>query len=49
MKKTIPPVKGTRDFYPEQMAIRNWLYSTVRSVSEILRLPGMGCPLPGDA
>ena len=21
----IPPVKGTRDFYPEQMAIRNWI------------------------
>ncbi len=34
MKKSIAPVKGTRDFYPEQMAIRNWLYNTVRSVSE---------------
>ncbi|MGZ6346553.1 MAG: ATP phosphoribosyltransferase regulatory subunit, partial [Anaerolineales bacterium] len=34
MKRIIPPVKGTRDFYPEQMAMRNWLYSTVRSVSE---------------
>ena len=34
MKKIIPPVKGTRDFYPEQMAMRNWLYATVRSVSE---------------
>lgn len=34
MKKIIPPVKGTRDFYPEQMALRNWLYATVRSVSE---------------
>jgi histidyl-tRNA synthetase len=34
MKKIITPVKGTRDFYPEQMAIRNWLYNTVRSVSE---------------
>ena len=34
MKKIITPVKGTRDFYPEQMAIRNWLYSTVRRVSE---------------
>ncbi len=21
----IPPVKGTRDFYPEQMALRNWI------------------------
>jgi histidyl-tRNA synthetase len=34
MKKIIPPVKGTRDFYPEQMAMRTWLYNTVRSVSE---------------
>lgn len=34
MKKIIPPVKGTRDFYPEQMAVRTWLYNTVRSVSE---------------
>jgi len=34
MKKIIPPVKGTRDFYPEQMAVRTWLYNTVRRVSE---------------
>ena len=34
MKKVIQPVKGTRDFYPEQMALRNWLYQTVREVSE---------------
>jgi histidyl-tRNA synthetase len=34
MKNIIQPVKGTRDFYPEQMAIRNWLYKTVRYVAE---------------
>jgi histidyl-tRNA synthetase len=34
MKKVIQAVKGTRDFYPEQMAIRVWLYNTMRSVSE---------------
>ena len=34
MKKIIPPVKGTRDFYPEQMAVRTWLYNSVRQVSE---------------
>ncbi len=34
MKNIIPPVKGTRDFYPEQMAVRNWLYANVRRVSE---------------
>src|SRR5512134_2241398 len=34
MKKVIQPVKGTRDFYPEQMAIRVWLYTTMREVAE---------------
>lgn len=34
MKTIIPPVKGTRDFYPEQMAIRTWLYGTLRQVAE---------------
>jgi len=30
----IQPIKGTRDFYPRTMAIRNWLYARVRQVSE---------------
>jgi histidyl-tRNA synthetase len=34
MKGIIQPLKGTRDFYPELMAIRNWLYNTIRQVSE---------------
>ena len=34
MKTIIPSVKGTRDFYPEQMAVRTWLYSKIRQVSE---------------
>jgi histidyl-tRNA synthetase len=34
MKNIILPVKGTRDFYPEQMAIRTWLYDTARAVAE---------------
>ncbi len=34
MKTVIQPIKGTRDFYPEDMAIRSWLYATVRKVSE---------------
>lgn len=34
MKTTIQAVKGTRDFYPEQMAFRNWLYNAIRKVSE---------------
>jgi histidyl-tRNA synthetase len=34
MKNIIPSVKGTRDFYPEDMAVRNWLISKIRKVSE---------------
>ncbi|NWG33634.1 MAG: histidine--tRNA ligase [Chloroflexi bacterium] len=34
MKKVIAPVKGTREFYPEQMALRNFIYEKVRSASE---------------
>lgn len=34
MKKVIQPVKGTRDFYPEQMAMRIWLYGQMRAVAE---------------
>src|SRR4030065_2120237 len=34
MKKIVQSVKGTRDFYPEQMAVRTWLYNTMRAVSE---------------
>lgn len=31
---SIQSVRGTRDFYPETMAFRNWLYSNIREVSE---------------
>lgn len=34
MKPTIQSVKGARDFYPEEMAARHWLYEKVRRVSE---------------
>ena len=34
MKNIIQPVKGTRDYYPEAMAVRSWLYSTARKVTE---------------
>ena len=30
----IKTVKGTRDFYPEEMALRNYLYDKVRSASQ---------------
>ncbi len=31
---TIQPVKGARDFYPEDLAFRRWLYERIRDVSE---------------
>lgn len=34
MKQLVQPVKGTRDFYPEQMAFRNWLYGKIKTISE---------------
>jgi len=33
MKTKIQTVKGTRDFYPEDMAVRNWLYQVIREIS----------------
>jgi histidyl-tRNA synthetase len=34
MQRIIQPLKGMRDFYPEIMAIRNWLYKTLGQVSQ---------------
>ncbi len=34
MKSIIKSVKGTRDYYPELMAVRNWLYASAGSVAE---------------
>jgi histidyl-tRNA synthetase len=34
MKKTIQPVKGTREFYPEDMALRNFINDKVRQASQ---------------
>lgn len=33
-KQIVQPVKGTRDFYPEQMAFRNWLYGKIKEISQ---------------
>ena len=33
MTPIIKAVRGTRDFYPPQMAFRNWLYGHIRAVS----------------
>jgi histidyl-tRNA synthetase len=34
MMARIQSLKGTRDFYPEDMTVRTWLYDTIRRVSE---------------
>src|SRR5512147_661045 len=34
MKNIVQAVKGTRDFYPDEMALRTWLYEAIRQVSE---------------
>jgi histidyl-tRNA synthetase len=34
MAKIVRSVKGTRDFYPEEMAKRQWIYSHLKAVSE---------------
>jgi histidyl-tRNA synthetase len=34
MKSIVPSVKGTRDFYPEIMAVRTWMVGVIRQVSE---------------
>ncbi len=34
MKPTIRPIKGTRDFYPEEMAFRTWLYGQMKATSQ---------------
>lgn len=33
MKSIIQSLKGTRDFYPEVIAVRNWLYQNIAQVS----------------
>ncbi len=33
-KNIVPSVKGTREFYPEEMALRNYLYSKMCAASE---------------
>ena len=35
MKTKIQIVKGTRDFYPEQMALRNWLYANMQAAAQM--------------
>lgn len=33
MKTIIQPVKGTREFYPQQMALRRWLYARIEEIA----------------
>ncbi|RCK76027.1 MAG: Histidyl-tRNA synthetase [Anaerolineae bacterium] len=34
MKQVITAIKGTRDFYPENMAMRTWLYENIKKISQ---------------
>ena len=34
MKLSTQPYKGTRDFYPEDMRLRNWIFAAMRKVCE---------------
>jgi histidyl-tRNA synthetase len=34
MSSPIQPVRGTQDYYPDEMALRSWLYAKMREVSE---------------
>jgi histidyl-tRNA synthetase len=33
MADIVRSVKGTRDFYPENMAVRRWMFDIIRDVS----------------
>ena len=35
MKTIVQAVKGTRDFYPDEMAVRSWMLAKIRKVSEM--------------
>ena len=35
MKEIVQKVKGTRDFYPEDMILHHWLGEQIRAVSEL--------------
>jgi len=43
--KIIHSVKGTRDYYPEDMAIRTWLYGKMRQISEAFGYSEFEAPL----
>jgi histidyl-tRNA synthetase len=34
VKTKVPTVKGAREFYPEQMAVRNWLYANMKAAAQ---------------
>jgi histidyl-tRNA synthetase len=34
VKTKVPTVKGAREFYPEQMAVRNWLYTKMKAAAQ---------------
>jgi histidyl-tRNA synthetase len=45
MKSVVQPVKGTRDFYPDQMAVRTWMYQTIREVTVLFGYEEYDAPI----
>lgn len=43
------PISGTRDFYPRDMCIRNWLFDTWMDTSEKFGFQNYDCPIVENA
>ncbi len=41
----LQPVRGTRDFYPEDMLLRNWLFSAWRAISTLYNFKEYDAPI----
>eukprot|EP01027_Heterolobosea_sp_BB2_P013778 GEZU01019832.1.p1 GENE.GEZU01019832.1~~GEZU01019832.1.p1 ORF type:complete len:498 (+),score=195.41 GEZU01019832.1:2102-3595(+) len=41
----VEPVKGTRDFYPEDMRVRNWLFAHFKEVSRLFGFQEYDAPI----
>lgn len=44
-KLSVLPYKGTRDFYPDEMRLRNWFFGVIRSVLEKSAFEEYGGPM----
>ena len=44
-KLSVLPYKGTRDFYPDEMRLRNWFFGVIREVLERSAFEEYGGPM----